>query len=98
MGSRSSFNRSERPAACGMHPKKTVLRVAFFPGRTSSATGDLTPGTEANEFREEHERRVAEANRRFTGREPGCLTDRGHVYILYGTQGRIDNNAGQNWH
>ena len=46
---------------------------------------DPTPGTDKNEFREEHARRVAHANRRFLGAgKPGWKTDRGKVYIILG--------------
>lgn len=46
---------------------------------------DPTPGTEKNEFREEHSRRIAYANKRFLGAgKPGWKTDRGKVYIILG--------------
>jgi GWxTD domain-containing protein len=46
---------------------------------------DPTPGTEKNEFREEHLRRIAHANRYFRGSgRPGWKTDRGKVYIILG--------------
>jgi GWxTD domain-containing protein len=46
---------------------------------------DPTPGTEKNEFREEHARRIAYANKRFLGAgKPGWKTDRGKVYIILG--------------
>ena len=47
---------------------------------------DPSPGTERNEFREEHYRRVAYADE-FLGRETGrrgSKTDRGRIYILLG--------------
>ncbi len=47
---------------------------------------DPTPGTPANEFKEEHYRRISYANEHF-GREtsrPGWMTDRGKIYILLG--------------
>lgn len=47
---------------------------------------DPTPGTEKNEFKEEHYARYAYANK-YYGREspmPGWKTDRGRVYILLG--------------
>lgn len=63
------------------------------------ARRDPTPGTARNEFREMHERRLSEANQQFSANAvPGCLTDRGHVYILYGPPDRIEMGAGQNWH
>ncbi len=47
---------------------------------------DPTPGTERNEFREEHYRRLAHADQRFgrTGIKPGWKTDRGKIYIILG--------------
>lgn len=46
---------------------------------------DRTPGTDKNEFREEHYRRLAYANRHFIGSgRPGWKTDRGKVYIILG--------------
>jgi GWxTD domain-containing protein len=47
---------------------------------------DPTPATQQNELREEHYRRIAWANDRFsTDRIPGWKTDRGMVYIQFGT-------------
>lgn len=46
---------------------------------------DSSPETEKNEFREEHARRIAYANKRFLGAgKPGWKTDRGKVYIILG--------------
>ena len=46
---------------------------------------DPTPGTVANEFKEEHYRRIAYANSNFASRDiPGWKTDRGRIYITYG--------------
>jgi GWxTD domain-containing protein len=48
---------------------------------------DPTPGTEKNEFQEEHYRRLAYANEHFgipSDRFPGWKTDRGRIYIQYG--------------
>jgi GWxTD domain-containing protein len=47
---------------------------------------DPTPGTDRNEFKEEHERRLKYANN-FFGRDtvrPGWKTDRGKMYIILG--------------
>lgn len=55
---------------------------------------DPTPGTPENEFKEEHYRRIAFANRHFrtaSGR-PGWQTDRGHMYIVYGPPDEIDSH------
>jgi GWxTD domain-containing protein len=51
---------------------------------------DPTPGTEKNEFKEEHYRRTAYANQRFASSIPGWKTDRGRVYIVYGPPDAID--------
>ena len=46
---------------------------------------DPTPGTDKNEYREEHKRRIAHANRYFRGTgRPGWKGDRGKVYIILG--------------
>lgn len=66
---------------------------------------DPSPGTEANEFREEHYRRLAYAERRFRGGgKPGWKTDRGRVYILLGEpltvrsfDGRTDYYPAEMW-
>ncbi len=48
------------------------------------------PADANNTFREEHYRRIAYANERFAGPHPGWISDRGHVYILYGKPDYID--------
>lgn len=46
---------------------------------------DPTPGTEKNEFRDEHYRRLDHVNRRYRyAGKPGWKTDRGKTYILLG--------------
>ena len=45
---------------------------------------DPTPDTIENEYREEHYRRIAHANERFSSGKPGWMTDRGRIYILHG--------------
>ena len=46
---------------------------------------DPTPGTVANEYRDEHYRRIDEANRTLSsGGAPGWRTDMGRVYIILG--------------
>jgi len=47
---------------------------------------DPTPGTDSNEFKEEHYRRIAYANEQFANASglPGWKTDRGRIYIAYG--------------
>ncbi|MCP2518822.1 GWxTD domain-containing protein [Candidatus Aminicenantes bacterium AC-335-A11] len=58
---------------------------------------DPTPGTPRNEFKEEHYRRIAYANRVF-GRgtpRPGWKTDRGRIYIILGEPLDIERFEGQ---
>ncbi len=58
------------------------------------ARRDPTPGTPENEFKEEHYRRIASANKRFrtASGTPGWQTDRGHIYIVYGPPDEIDSH------
>jgi GWxTD domain-containing protein len=49
---------------------------------------DPNPRTPANEFKEEHYRRIHYANERFAAGIPGWRTDRGRVYIMYGPPDR----------
>ena len=53
---------------------------------------DPTPGTVENEFKDEHYRRIAYANTRYTARLAGWKTDRGRVYITYGPPDEIDSH------
>ena len=54
---------------------------------------DPTPGTPANEFKDEHYRRIAYVNGRFAdSRLPGWKTDRGRIYIGYGPPDEIDSH------
>jgi GWxTD domain-containing protein len=46
---------------------------------------DPTPDTPVNEFKQEHYRRVAYANEHFGEKIMGCETDRGMIYIIYGS-------------
>jgi GWxTD domain-containing protein len=48
------------------------------------------PGSSENMFKEEHYRRLAYANQRFTTFTPGWMSDRGHVYIVHGKPDSID--------
>jgi len=50
------------------------------------------PGSEKNKFKEEHYRRIAHANERFATSQPGWLTDRGHMYIVYGPPDEIEHH------
>ncbi len=57
---------------------------------------DPTPGTPGNEFKDEHLRRFAEADRRY-GRgaaRPGWKTDRGRMHIILGPPASIEPIAG----
>jgi GWxTD domain-containing protein len=56
---------------------------------------DPTPGTPANEFKEEHYRRIAWTNEhfRYAARNlPGWKTDRGRIYITYGPPDQIETH------
>ncbi len=55
---------------------------------------DPTPGTVENEFREEHYRRIAEANRKFTTAAGvlGWKTDRGRALIMWGKPDEIESH------
>jgi GWxTD domain-containing protein len=51
---------------------------------------DPTPGTEKNEFKEEHYRRIAYSNVHFAWQAlPGWKTDRGRIYIVFGPPDEI---------
>ena len=59
------------------------------------ARRDPTPGTEANEVKEEHYRRIAYANDHWAyaaGAAPGWKTGRGRIYIMYGPPDEIDSH------
>jgi len=54
---------------------------------------DPTPGTEANEFKEEHYRRISYVNAHFPGASiDGWKTDRGRIYIVYGPPDEIESH------
>lgn len=48
--------------------------------------------TAANEFKEEHYRRIAYANERFFAGKPGWQTDRGRIYIIHGPPAEIQSH------
>ncbi len=52
---------------------------------------DPDPRTAGNEFKEEHYRRIAYANDKFTSGDAGWMTDRGRVYILHGPPDSIES-------
>ena len=58
---------------------------------------DPTPGTPANEFKDEHYRRIAYANTRFQSAIPGWKSDRGRIYITYGPPDEIDSHTAERW-
>jgi GWxTD domain-containing protein len=54
---------------------------------------DPTPATLENEMKEEHYRRLAWANDKFSTGIPGWQTDRGMIYIRYGPPDEIDTHT-----
>lgn len=50
--------------------------------------------TAANEFREEHYRRIAYANEHFTSGRAGWKSDRGRIYIIHGPPTEIQESFG----
>jgi len=59
---------------------------------------DPTPDTPENEYKEEHYRRIAYANEHFSAGIPGWRTDRGRIYIIWGTPDQIESHpAGATW-
>ena len=55
---------------------------------------DPTPDTFENEYKEEHYRRIAYANRWFTAGVAGWRTDRGHIFVMYGEPDQIKRPEG----
>jgi len=53
---------------------------------------DPTPGTVANEMKEEHYRRIAYSNTMYASSIPGWKTDRGRIYITYGPPDEIEDH------
>ena len=53
---------------------------------------DPDPLSVANEFKQEHYRRIAYANERFASGKAGWLTDRGRIYIIHGPPAEIEKN------
>ncbi len=53
---------------------------------------DTDPSSNVNEFREEHYRRIAYANENFAAGKPGWKTDRGMIYIKFGSPDRRQTN------
>jgi GWxTD domain-containing protein len=54
---------------------------------------DPTPDTVENEFKEEHYRRIAYTNERFSSGIPGWRTDRGRMYIMWGPPDEIESHS-----
>lgn len=70
--------------------RNTFLRLPPSERRTFIeqfwAKRDSDPETEINEYKEEYFSRIEQANRLFRGEgTPGWLTDRGRIYILFGS-------------
>lgn len=55
---------------------------------------DPTPGTEENEAKQEHYRRIAYANDHFRSGVAGWKTDRGRTYIVHGPPDAIESHPG----
>ncbi len=53
---------------------------------------DPTPDTIENEYKEEHYRRIAYANERFSSGIRGWESDRGRIYIMYGPPDEIEGS------
>ncbi len=53
---------------------------------------DPTPDTEENEYRDEHYRRLAYADERYSAGVRGRNTDRGRIYILHGPPDSIESH------
>jgi GWxTD domain-containing protein len=54
---------------------------------------DPTPGTERNEYRDEHYRRIGYTNSRFAfPRHVGSFSDRGKIYIMYGPPDEMESH------
>lgn len=53
---------------------------------------DPTPDTEENEYRDEHYRRLAYADERFSAGIRGRNTDRGRIYIIHGPPDSIESH------
>jgi len=53
---------------------------------------DPDPLTAANEYKEEHYRRIAYANERFSVGMPGWMSDRGRIYIIHGKPAQIESH------
>jgi len=52
------------------------------------------PESSDNSFKEEHYRRIAYANDRFSSGFPGWMTDRGRIYIMWGPPDQITSKPG----
>jgi len=53
---------------------------------------DPTPDTAENEFKEENYRRIAYANGRYASGIPGWKSDRGRIYITFGSPDEIESH------
>ncbi len=64
---------------------------------------DPTPETPENEYKQEHYRRIDYANQHFASKIAGWKTDRGRIYIMYGSPDEIEAPPGysypvEHWH
>ncbi len=53
---------------------------------------DPDPLTAGNDFKEEHYRRIAYTNERFSSGLPGWMSDRGRIYIVHGPPAEIESH------
>jgi GWxTD domain-containing protein len=79
-------SKQERKEFLGLHPTQRQAFLDEFWKRR-----DPTPDTTVNEFKIEHYRRIAYANKYYgTSAYPGWKTDRGWSYIKFGPPDQID--------
>ncbi len=57
------------------------------------ARRDPDPRTPENEFKIEHYRRIAYANKKFSSGMPGWMTDRGRIYIAFGPPDEVESHV-----
>lgn len=58
---------------------------------------DPIPGTEENEAKVEHYRRISYVNERFRDSRPGWTTSRGQIYIVHGPPAEIESHPRNFW-
>lgn len=72
----------------GTTEEKDAFIEEFWRRRASN------PNRDWNEYKEEHYRRIAHANDKFSSGIPGWKTDRGRIYIMFGEPAEIEDHAG----